>query len=1017
MKILKIKIKNINSLRSEWEINFQTPPLSQAGLFAITGPTGSGKSTILDAITLALFNKIPRFESDTISNTFIEKAGSILTKNETDCFAEVDYSCAKGIYRSKWTIATNKRGNLRANDMELIDVAANKIVSFGKREVPNKNTELIGLTYDQFIKSILLSQGEFARFLKSKKDERGKLLEDITGMTVYRELGKRAFEKYKEKNEAIKSRIELIESEEAQLLQKEKEDELEEIIQEMNKEIQNKESQHAALEKAIDVKNRIESIENETQKYTQEEEQVNKMLEAFNEKHAQSILKHERLLPHLDEIRSYLNIYNSINKINQEIKSEEPELANKRREVNENLDAISKLINLKVEMQNADNALTKFRDRVIYFMTNRINAEKALNEQKSKLSNHLKKPLLSQYKSYEAGDKIEELKLKVYKELSALAVKTEDLIKQTKIKDDDIHEQKELFSTRLRAMEDMKSLVENFTENRKKLYEKEQQIKEASALINNKTPDLEKLIQLKNSICSQIEEVQQKREVKLREKNLEEERKLLKQGEPCLLCGSLHHPYVHEYFNNVSELTRQLENLENEEKKHDLQIQRLQSEVDRHSGTLETLQKEKNGIEIEKREQETKILAQKKHLAIEKVGNLHTLEVSITELKSSVNAINEQEKVIATKRDLEDFKQSVDELELRSNEFKKAKAEVESRYKGNNIRGECDALSRQLNSYNDAIQKSETKISSYKRQLEELSKQQTKIEASLSNNLRSFGYSNILSSFSDILPDSAFSNLKQQFADFAGNLKRIKALIHGANERIQQLLLNDETSKSKEELMQELNLTEQQIEQGKQNLANYRGEKMQNEIRKNRIENLRQQVDETRQANLKWELLCKYIGDATGKSFSTFAQGLTLKKLIALTNERLRNLNDRYLLDIPLQEEDDDLVIIDTYLGEERRSVKTLSGGETFIVSLALALALSDLASKNVKIESLYIDEGFGSLDPDALDAAISTLEQLQIESNKTIGIISHVESLKERIETQIQLEKSSSGFSKIVIR
>ena len=145
------------------------------------------------------------------------KAGSILTKNETDCFAEVDYSCAKGIYRSKWTIATNKRGNLRANDMELIDVATNKIISFGKREVPNKNTELIGLTYDQFIKSILLSQGEFARFLKSKKDERGKLLEDITGMTIYRELGKRAFEKYKEKSEAIKLKIENLEFEESQL--------------------------------------------------------------------------------------------------------------------------------------------------------------------------------------------------------------------------------------------------------------------------------------------------------------------------------------------------------------------------------------------------------------------------------------------------------------------------------------------------------------------------------------------------------------------------------------------------------------------------------------------------------------------------------------------------------------------------------------------------------------------------------------------------------------------------------
>src|SRR5439155_26892303 len=100
---------------------------------------------------------------------------------------------------------------------------------------------------DQVIKSILLSQGEFARFMKSKKDERGKHQEDITGMTVYREHGKRAIEKFKEKNEAIKFRIESVESEEAQLLSKEKENDLEQLIQTINKEIQNRESYHTAI--------------------------------------------------------------------------------------------------------------------------------------------------------------------------------------------------------------------------------------------------------------------------------------------------------------------------------------------------------------------------------------------------------------------------------------------------------------------------------------------------------------------------------------------------------------------------------------------------------------------------------------------------------------------------------------------------------------------------------------------------------------------------------------------------
>ena len=1017
MKILKIKIKNINCLRSEWEINFQSPPLSEAGLFAITGPTGSGKSTILDAITLALFNKIPRFESDAISRSFIEKSGSVITKNETDSFVEVDYSCSKGIFRSKWSIAINKRGGLRDTDMELIDISTDKLILSGKKEVPKKNTELIGLTYDQFIKSILLSQGEFARFLKSKKDERGKLLEDITGMTVYRELGKRAFERFKEKNEAIKSKADIIDSEETQLLSQEKENELNELIQNINKEIHRGESYHAEIEKAIDVKNHIQTIENEIEKHNKEKEQINKTLEAFNEKNAQRISRYERLLPHLDEIRNYFNNHNSIKNIAHEIQREEPELENKRMAVEKTLNAINNMTGSKVEMQNAIKVLTAFRDRVIFYTTKKINAEESLNQQKKRFASHLKNPTLFSYRSYETSVKTDELKLKLSKELGAVISKTEDLINQTKIKTDNINDQKELLGARLKAMEDLKLQVEKYTESREKSGEKEKQIKELSELININKPELEKIILQKNSICLQINEVREKREIKLREKNLEDDRKLLRQEEPCPLCGSLHHPYVHEYFNNVSALTKELQGLENEEKKYGTEIENLQKGMSTQSGTLEALQKENIGIVREMTEQKNKIEARKKQLVIEKVGNVNTIQAAITELEKSMKAINDLEKLVGTRKELEDFKEAADELAVRLDDFEKAKSEVESRYKGNSIRKDCDELSRQLNNYNDAIQKSETNINAFKKQLQELNKQQTIIEESLSAVVLSFGYRDILSSFNDLMSGSEFNSLKQQSSDLEGNIKRINALIQGANERKQQLVLNDDTTQSKEDLLEEIHTIVQQIKQDKQNLDEYRVQQRENESRKNKIIRLKEQVDETRQANLKWELLNKYIGDATGKNFSTFAQSLTLKKLIILSNERLRKLNDRYLLDIPFEEEDDDLIIIDTWLGEERRSVKTLSGGETFIVSLALALALSDLASKNVKIESLYIDEGFGSLDPEALDTAISTLEQLQIESNKTIGIISHIDTLKERIETQIQLEKNSSGFSKIVIK
>ncbi len=129
----------------------------------------------------------------------------------------------------------------------------------------------------------------------------------------------------------------------------------------------------------------------------------------------------------------------------------------------------------------------------------------------------------------------------------------------------------------------------------------------------------------------------------------------------------------------------------------------------------------------------------------------------------------------------------------------------------------------------------------------------------------------------------------------------------------------------------------------------------------------------------------------------------------------MKELSDRYLLLKP-RDGQDELYVVDLYQGSTERSVSSLSGGETFTLSLALALGLSDLASQNVQIESLFIDEGFGTLDPDSLDTAVAMLEKLQHDSQKTIGIISHRHEIKERISVQIQVEKGMDGNSKISV-
>ena len=155
------------------------------------------------------------------------------------------------------------------------------------------------------------------------------------------------------------------------------------------------------------------------------------------------------------------------------------------------------------------------------------------------------------------------------------------------------------------------------------------------------------------------------------------------------------------------------------------------------------------------------------------------------------------------------------------------------------------------------------------------------------------------------------------------------------------------------------------------------------------------------------------IGSADGAKFRRFAQGLTLSNLVQLANERLERLYGRYQLQC--QESDSlALEVLDTWQGDSARDIKTLSGGESFLISLALALALSDLVSSKTSIDSLFLDEGFGTLDNDTLEIALDALDNLNA-SGKMIGVISHVDALKERIAVQIKVKKLSGlGVSRL---
>ncbi|SUH39213.1 exonuclease subunit SbcC [Salmonella enterica subsp. enterica] len=162
-----------------------------------------------------------------------------------------------------------------------------------------------------------------------------------------------------------------------------------------------------------------------------------------------------------------------------------------------------------------------------------------------------------------------------------------------------------------------------------------------------------------------------------------------------------------------------------------------------------------------------------------------------------------------------------------------------------------------------------------------------------------------------------------------------------------------------------------------------------------------------------WGYLNALIGSKEGDKFRKFAQGLTLDNLVWLANHQLTRLHGRYLLQRKASDALE-LEVVDTWQADAVRDTRTLSGGESFLVSLALALALSDLVSHKTRIDSLFLDEGFGTLDSETLDAALDALDALNA-SGKTIGVISHVEAMKERIPVQIKVKKINGlGYSKL---
>jgi exonuclease SbcC len=218
------------------------------------------------------------------------------------------------------------------------------------------------------------------------------------------------------------------------------------------------------------------------------------------------------------------------------------------------------------------------------------------------------------------------------------------------------------------------------------------------------------------------------------------------------------------------------------------------------------------------------------------------------------------------------------------------------------------------------------------------------------------------------------------------------------------------TDKSLEELEPQFKEHEEAVKELREIIAALKHKLSENTVAKELIKEKQTAIEAHKKEFRRWGNLHELIGSADGKKYRNFAQGLTFQVMVNHANKQLQKMTDRYLL-IRDNEQPLELNVIDNYQAGEIRTTKNLSGGESFIVSLSLALGLSKMSSQNVRVDSLFLDEGFGTLDEEALETALETLANLQ-QDGKLIGVISHVSALKERISTQIQIIPQTGGKS-----
>ncbi|MBC5839163.1 AAA family ATPase [Flavobacterium muglaense] len=1004
MKICKIKFKNIHALKGEHAIDFENGILGEAGLFVITGATGTGKSTILDIITLALYNKIPRIEKS-ISEKIIEEEGVILTKNAPDCYAEVEYEVKGKRYLSSWSIRRTRTGTLASRKQELTELETGTILVSSVNEVVAENERIIGLNYNQFVQSMILAQGQFSKLLLAKKDDRNALLEEITGSSIYRKIGRAVFQRFRGVEDAVKTQE--IKMGETVLL-------TDELLKAIQDEILEK--------KPLFIANEVKQKELEKKKALKESILKNKHKKQLNLKEWDAFLVekneassqekqlevHDTVVVFKDQMLQIEGADKTTSELTVAIEKGKQGVVDFEITKKELIKAAAALIGTAVTEEKLEVLLEDFRKKVVALQ----NVEKdILNEAKQEVVRIESK--LQELKAYGiiliagenlSGDIEQELKT-IEAEITRKGIATIEAIRTKK--------------------DELSKLVlpaNQLIGNRKLYDEKKKGIAELKSKIKKQFSEINDFIasqKLQKEALDVLLPIVEKAKIELEDwkqrKSLDQHRADLEPDKPCPLCGSLSHPYA-QHAEDVLVSTLQDKFDELTKKSEALNKEGLLIEAKKSSAQASNA---KDELDLEKREADLQIAENEiatlcSQLNWYKEDTLEKWEAEFTALQQDQTSLDKLEKYLQAKVVLTDLEKINSKYLVLKAAYLQAKETLSTVYNKKDINTDVSDLTRKFSLCLADISSLTAQLVEFTANRDKTIALKEELLAVLMPELQKREIDSLEILKSKILEEAMASQIRKKLQSIKDNEIRLQTSLKA----IEETLVEEERLNDAAVTLEELNLALPKLIQ------------MNAELQK-QIWDLEQRIEIDSQNKLKqksnqeilealnkdlalWSKMNLLIGDAQGKKFSNFVQDLTLKQLLEYGNQRLRGFSDRYLLDVA--NDSDGLKVIDTYMGNTKRSVSSLSGGETFKLSLALAFGLSDLAARNVEIESLFIDEGFGSLDPESLDQAISILENMQNETNKSIGIISHVGELKDRIGSKIKLVRTGAGYSTIEI-